>query len=476
MWFDGSLAIFSAWITYFLQVVFGYLTTLCICAFIRDARTRVRMWSGFLLLTTAAWIFLWVPAQAGGPTHFAFRSELRPPMAALHLAIPVQDVWASYFGRLARTAAYIYAFLLLVSVLHLLLRSLQLKGVLRRTQPPSPQLLVRFRRLCLQLNVGRCQLGLASELRSPATCYWWRSHVLLPTELVPYLDSDQLDEVLRHELVHVRQHDYLWDRLVALGCRLVLFHPLVWLAYRHLRWERELACDYAVVRARTDARLRYAECLTKLARWCMEGGNLFAGISFFSSKSLLAVRVRALLSEPPIDSLRREATRAGFVSIVASGALLLASGLGLSLYSPTHLNRSSYLPRHARSDSARKKTAGAKLAHSSMPKAPAGETPLIAPQPPPPQSINLVLDFPAASLPLLNSSTTAEDIVEISPRHVIDDVGPKSSHGVWNEAPMPLATPPQWSTLVVGAITGGAGLAAGRIDVDDVDASRKRTH
>ncbi|MGA8310484.1 MAG: hypothetical protein WB755_10680 [Terriglobales bacterium] len=41
---------------------------------------------------------------------------------------------------------------------------------------------------------------------------------------------------------------------------------------------------------------------------------------------------------------------------------------------------------------------------------------------------------------------------------------------------MPLVTPPKWSTLVVGAITGGAGLAAGRIDVDGVDGPRKRTH
>lgn len=476
MWFDGSLAILSAWITYFLQVVFGYLTTLCICAFIRDARTRVRLWSGFLLLTTGAWILLWVPARAGGPPYFAFRPELRPPMAALHLALPVENVWASYFGKLAPTVAYIYAFLLVVSVLHLLLRSVQLKVVLRRTQPPSPQLRARFLQLCQQLNVGRCQLGLASELRSPATCYWWRSHVLLPTELVPYLDSDQLDEVLRHELVHVRRRDYLWDRLASLGCRLVFFHPLVWIAYRHLRWERELACDYAVVRDRTDARLRYAECLTRLARWCMEGGNLFAGISFFSSKSLLAVRVRALLSEPSIDSPRQDATRAGFLSIFASVALLLASGLGLSLYSPAHLNRSLYRPRNTRSDSARKKPAGSKLAHSSMPTAPKVETGLIAPQPLPPQSVSLVLDFPAASLPLLNSSTTTEDIVEPSSRHIIDDAGRQSSPAVWNEAPMPLARPPKWSTLVVGAITGGAGLAAGRIDVDDVDVPRKRTH
>jgi beta-lactamase regulating signal transducer with metallopeptidase domain len=475
MWFDGSLGIFSAWITYCLQVVFVYLTTLCICAFIHDARTRVRMWGGFLLLTAAAWILLWVPTRAGGPSQLAFGSGLRPPSAVLHMALPVEDVWASHLGKLTHTAVYVYVFLLLISVLHLLLRSMQLKGVLRRTQPPSSQLQVRFRRLCQQLNVGRCQLGLASELRSPATCYWWRSHVLLPTELVPYLESDQLDEVLRHELVHVRQHDYLWDRIAALGCRLVFFHPLVWMAYRHLRWERELACDYAVVQESTEARLRYAECLTTLARWSLEGGSLFAGIRFFSSKSLLAVRVRALLSEPSIDSPRQEAARAGFVSIIAIVALLLASGLGLSLYSPPHLNRLSYRSGSTRPDSKLKKTASAKLAHSSMPKAVTVPT-QFAPQLPPSQSINLVLDFPTAPLPQLDTSTTAEGSVETSSTPVTDHTAVQSSRGVWNEAPMPLASPPKWSTLVVGAITGGAGLAAGRIDVDDVDGPRKRTH
>ena len=96
----------------------------------------------------------------------------------------------------------------------------------------------------------------------------------------------------------LRQHDYLWDRLAALVCRLVFFHPLVWLAYRRLRWERELACDHAVVEKREESRLAYAECLTRLARWFAEENTRSEGIGFSSSESLLAVRVRALLREP----------------------------------------------------------------------------------------------------------------------------------------------------------------------------------
>ena len=47
---------------------------------------------------------------------------------------------------------------------------------------------------------------------------WWRSHVLLPLEVVPHRNSNQLEDVLRHELFHVGQHHYLgigWQAWVA---------------------------------------------------------------------------------------------------------------------------------------------------------------------------------------------------------------------------------------------------------------------
>src|SRR6266851_5493288 len=207
MWFDSCLAGLSVWLTYSLQVVFGYLTTRCICAFIHKPRTRVRMWGCFLLLTIAAWLALWIPVHASDLGHLAFRSASLPPTAHLQVALPLNTLWAAYVTKLASTAWRLYFLLLLVSLLPLILKSLQLKSILRRAQPPSPQLQLLFQKLCLQLRIAHCELALLSRLRSPATCYWLRSHVLLPTDLVPQLDSDQLADVLRHELIHVKQHD-----------------------------------------------------------------------------------------------------------------------------------------------------------------------------------------------------------------------------------------------------------------------------
>jgi hypothetical protein len=385
------------------------------------------------------------------------------------------EPWASYFARLSPAVAFLYFFIFLVSVLYLFFESRRLKAALRRTLPPSPQLQGCFESLCDELQVRRCELRLAAELRSPATCYWWRSHVLLPLELVPHLDNDQLEDVLRHELFHVRQHDYLWDRLAALGCRVLFFHPLAWLAYRHLRWERELACDYAVVRESSEARLRYAECLTNLARWFVATRTSSPGITFFSSESRLKVRVRAILSEPTIYSPSRQVARAGLVGVLATIAFLLLPGLGLSLYTPIRLTSFFSGSGKAPSSSLRRKGAGVKAAHSSTPKALGAETVQMTSWSGT-ESIKSLLEIPRAPLPLLSPTTAGrDDTAATQTANVKGEVEPRSRNAVWDESPMPLASPPKWRSLAVGAITGAVGMVTGQADPDDIDGPRKRT-
>jgi beta-lactamase regulating signal transducer with metallopeptidase domain len=477
MWFDSSLAGLSTWITYCVQVAFAYLTTLCICAFVQNPRTRVRIWGCFLFLTIASWLLLLVPTQASCCVPSLFGSALLQPKSSLHVILPVKNVLASYFARLAPVARIIYLFLLLISLLHLLLKSLHLRAVLGRTQKPSPQLRLLFRRLCIELGIRHSELSLVSDLRSPATCYWRRSHVLFPTELVPQLDSDQLADVLRHELIHVKQHDYLWDRLAALGCRLVFFHPLIWLAYRRLRWERELACDHKVVEERAEARLAYAECLTRLARWFVEESRLSEGIGFSSPESLLAIRVRALLSEPSSYSNSQKAARVALILTMTAIALFVVSSFGLSLSPPAPLS-ALFRSRNARIDFTSGKTQKLKTQHPSRDKSTPAES-LWKLTPSEPQGfVALFLDARSTSLPVLRESSTVV--------HAPSDSGSmsseKASNGTplhapgpaWDEAPMPLASPPKWRKLVVGAITGVVAVASGRVDVDDVDGPPKR--
>src|SRR5438105_3792887 len=153
MWFDSSLAGLSLWITYSLQVIFGYVMTLCLCAFVPNPRTRVRIWGCFLFLTIAAWLILCVPTPVGGPVHFAFRPETLPALSDLHATLPIERQYSFYFTKFALLAWRFYLVCLGLSLLHLLVKSAQLKVLLRQTQPPSSHLELLFRRLCTQLGI-----------------------------------------------------------------------------------------------------------------------------------------------------------------------------------------------------------------------------------------------------------------------------------------------------------------------------------
>ncbi len=251
---------------------------------------------------------------------------------------------------------------------------------------------------------------LAADLRSPATCYWWRSHVLLPLELVPHLDSDQLEDVLRHELFHVRQHDYLWDRLAALGCRVVFFHPLVWLAYRHLRWERELACDYAVVRESSEARLRYARVSYQPRPLVHGEKNVFAGNNFFFVR-ILAQSQSSGRSERTLDLLSFSRSCPGRTCLhCRKCCVVIAARPGtISVFTDSSdqlFGATWQCPFILRS---KEKGRGQSCAFFHAQDINNGNTSKLRPQSGAEGSIKSLLDIPPAALPLLKSSTAGED-------------------------------------------------------------------
>jgi beta-lactamase regulating signal transducer with metallopeptidase domain len=291
----------------------------------------LRLWTFFLLLTVAGWIFLSVSQPTGGSV--AISAPGAQATIPTHWSWTVNNFWVQALDRLGLWAAWIYLSVLTVFLLQLLAQRVQLDLLLRNRQDASPELRSLFAALCRDMGVRRCRLNLLAELRSPATVRWFRPYVLLPTELVPRLDSDQIVQILRHELIHVKRNDYLWDRLAAFGCRILFFHPAAWLAYRRIRWERELACDQAVVENNWDSRLPYAECLTGLARWWFIADKSSArGIGFSSSSSLLATRIRELLREPRRVSIFEKGLRSGFMATMLAAGVVLLPSVALTLY------------------------------------------------------------------------------------------------------------------------------------------------
>ncbi len=101
-------------------------------------------------------------------------------------------------------------------------------------------------------------------VRVPTAIGFTKPMIAIPAWVMNELSADELNQILLHELAHLRR----WDDWTNLAQKLVkalfFFHPAVWWIEKRVSLEREMACDDAVI-AETASPRAYAECLARLA-------------------------------------------------------------------------------------------------------------------------------------------------------------------------------------------------------------------
>ncbi len=153
-----------------------------------------------------------------------------------------------------------------------------------------------------------------------------RPAVLMPSEADEW-PAERLRIVLLHELAHVKRRDCLTHVLAQISCALHWFNPLAWMAARHVRTERERACDDLVLAAGTHGP-DYADQLIEIAR-VMRSGRfpaVLAGASLaMAHRSELEGRLLAIL-DPTVPRAGLSRVRAfGATSAFALAVMPLAS-------------------------------------------------------------------------------------------------------------------------------------------------------
>jgi beta-lactamase regulating signal transducer with metallopeptidase domain len=168
-------------------------------------------------------------------------------------------------------------------------------------------------------------LGLSDEIATPVVTGYARPTVLLPVRVVDRLVSDELDQILSHELAHVRRYD---DWAIALQrCveAVLVLHPLVRFIAKRIELEREIACDDWVLS--TQRPQAYASCLTKLAELRVVARSNRLATAAVEHKSQLSRRIEMLL-----DNTRSIATHVsprGLGSLAIFLLILALMGLRL---------------------------------------------------------------------------------------------------------------------------------------------------
>jgi beta-lactamase regulating signal transducer with metallopeptidase domain len=142
---------------------------------------------------------------------------------------------------------------------------------------------------------GRVRIMVSERATMPMAFGIVNPTVLLPADAERW-PLERRRDVMLHELAHVRRRDCLTQLLAQAACALYWFDPLVWLAARTLRVERERACDDAVVRAGARPS-EYATHLLQVARDLRVPRSASLATVCMARRSQLSERLLAILDE-----------------------------------------------------------------------------------------------------------------------------------------------------------------------------------
>jgi beta-lactamase regulating signal transducer with metallopeptidase domain len=259
------------------------------------------VWQG-LLLTAAVWLCLRLVPRTTAAIRFGVWTAVFLVLALLpflhayahteqalpHAAILQLD------PRWSFAVAGLWILLSLIRAASLAASGFRLHQIWRRATP-----LATDAPLLSAANLRRVQLCTSPDVLCPSMIGFFSPRILIPTELNEHLTKQELEQIVHHEMGHLRRRDDWFNLLQKIGLVLFPLNPaLAWIE-RRLCFERELACDDAVLQC-TRAPKAYAKCLTTLAEQRLHHRALSLTLGAWERQSELARRVHSILqrSEP----------------------------------------------------------------------------------------------------------------------------------------------------------------------------------
>jgi beta-lactamase regulating signal transducer with metallopeptidase domain len=184
----------------------------------------------------------------------------------------------------------------------------------------------RFRsaRLCVSADVDR-----------PSVIGFFAPRVLIPQALYEKLPAAELEQIVMHEMEHLRRGDDWTNLLQKLSVVLFPLNPVLLFVDRRLCAERELACDDRVLQL-TRARKAYATCLVNLAEHSVLRRSASLVLGAWERQSELGRRVRRILRQPESVMGRRQMrlVTSALILGMMSGAFTLAREPQLVSFAP----------------------------------------------------------------------------------------------------------------------------------------------
>jgi beta-lactamase regulating signal transducer with metallopeptidase domain len=295
------------------------------------------IWEGALLAACVVVCLRLFPGLSAAARSFVWMNVF-VLLALLHI-VPLLGLHGSA-GAASHPAPFQFSILwsLLIAAVWLLLSfwraaqllssTIRLRGLVKRAiVVPSDATMQTL--LEVRTEAGRvsrsAELCSSAEVERPSVFGFFHPRILIPPALLERLTPAELQQVVIHEMEHLRRADDWTNLLQKIALVLFPLNPALLWVERRLCAERELACDDSVLRS-CCGRKAYAICLMHLAEYSMLRRSLSLVLGAWERQSELVRRVHRILRRPGASMGRRRtlALTGGLVFGVMLCALCLA--------------------------------------------------------------------------------------------------------------------------------------------------------
>ncbi|MEI3606154.1 BlaR1 family beta-lactam sensor/signal transducer [Pseudogracilibacillus sp. SE30717A] len=155
-----------------------------------------------------------------------------------------------------------------------------------------------FERCKHQLNISKPLIvGESSLVKSPMTFGLFKTYVVLPVHLDEWMSIKDIEYIFMHELHHYKYNDIATNYLIIMYQILYWFNPLVWIAFKKMRLDREIACDTAVLNSlEEDCHADYGNAIINFAALISHSKNFALANQFNGSKEQMKKRIEKIAS------------------------------------------------------------------------------------------------------------------------------------------------------------------------------------
>ncbi|MFA9457719.1 BlaR1 family beta-lactam sensor/signal transducer [Halalkalibacter sp. AB-rgal2] len=117
----------------------------------------------------------------------------------------------------------------------------------------NQEVLVLFEECKKRLQMNKSiKIVISKRVQSPMIFGLFQTYIVLPSQHENWLSLKDYEYIFLHELNHYKNKDLLTNYVILFYQTIYWFNPLVWVAFREMRLDREIACDTSVLQLLDD--------------------------------------------------------------------------------------------------------------------------------------------------------------------------------------------------------------------------------